>query len=180
MLDLHITQPVCLEARVGDEAWSWHACYGHVNFTALRKMATTVLARGLQGIEQVDQLSEACLAGKQKHAPFPHQAMWRVTRSLELHHGDLCGPITPTTPSGKKYFFLLVDDFSRYMLLSLLPSKDSAATDIKKIQVAAERKSENLLGTLRIDRGDEFSSGQFKKYCQELGIRRELITPYTS
>jgi hypothetical protein len=42
-LDLHITQPVCLAARVGEEAWRWHARYGHVNFTALRKMATTAL-----------------------------------------------------------------------------------------------------------------------------------------
>ncbi|KAL5225530.1 hypothetical protein ABZP36_012169 [Zizania latifolia] len=34
---------------------------------------------------------------------------------LYLVHGDLCGPITPATPDGKKYFLLLVDDWSRYM-----------------------------------------------------------------
>jgi hypothetical protein len=99
-LDLHITQLVCLAAKVREEAWRWHARYGHVNFTALRKMAAAALVRGLSRIEQVDQLCEACLAGKQKHALFPQRATRRATRSLELLRGDLCGPITPTTPSG--------------------------------------------------------------------------------
>jgi hypothetical protein len=91
-----------------------------VNFIALGKMATTGLVQGLPRNEQVDQLCEACLAGKQKRAPFPQRATKRATRPLELLHGDLCGPITPTTQSGKKYFLLLVDDFSHYMWLSLL------------------------------------------------------------
>jgi hypothetical protein len=46
---------------------------------------------------------------------------------LELVHGDLCGPITPVTTTGKKYVFLLVDDVSRYMWLTLLGTKDEAA-----------------------------------------------------
>jgi hypothetical protein len=65
------------------------------------------------------------------------------------------------------------------MWLSLLPSKDCATTKIKRIQAAAERKSGNVLGTLRTDRGGEFSIDQFKKYCQELRIRRELTALYT-
>jgi hypothetical protein len=121
--------------------------------------------RGLPGIEQVDQLCEACLAGKQKHASFQQRATRRATRSLELLHSDLCGPITPTTTSGKKYFLLLVDEFSCYMWLSLLASKDCAATKIKRIQATAERKSGNVLSTLQTDRGGEFLAYQFKKYC---------------
>jgi hypothetical protein len=43
---------------------------------------------------------------------------------LELVHADLCGPITPVTPEGKKLFLLAVDDMSRYMWLVLLATKD--------------------------------------------------------
>jgi hypothetical protein len=61
----------------------------------------------------------------------------------------------------------------------MLPSKDCVATEITRIQAVAERKSGNVLGTLRTNHGGEFSTGQFKKYCQELGVRRELTAPYT-
>jgi hypothetical protein len=35
------------------------------------------------------------------------------------------------TLGGKKYFLLMVDDFSRYMWIILLPSKDCVAEEIK-------------------------------------------------
>lgn len=49
-------------------------------------------------------------------------------------HGDLCVPITPANPSGKKYFLLLVDDATRFMWLSLLTSKDEAPAAIIRLQ----------------------------------------------
>jgi hypothetical protein len=70
---------------------------------------------GLSAIEHTDELCGACLAGKQRSTPFSQQARYRATRPPELVHGDLCGPITSATPSGKKFFLLLVDDMSRYM-----------------------------------------------------------------
>jgi hypothetical protein len=142
-------------------------------------MGTTEIVRGMPEFDQVEKLCEACLAGKHMCAPFPQQATMRATQSLQLLHGDLCGPVSPTTPSGNKYFLLLLDDSSRYMWISLLPSKDQVASAIKRVQVAAERNSGNLLGGLRTDRGGEFSASQFSEYCAELGIKRELTAPYT-
>nr|GEU76621.1 zinc finger, CCHC-type [Tanacetum cinerariifolium] len=40
-------------------------------------------------------------------APFPKKAKARSTSPLDLVYGDLCGPITPPTPSGKRYIFLI-------------------------------------------------------------------------
>ncbi|XP_021321312.1 uncharacterized protein LOC110437255 [Sorghum bicolor] len=37
-LDMTITAPVCLTARVMDIAWRWHERYGHLNFQSLRKL----------------------------------------------------------------------------------------------------------------------------------------------
>jgi hypothetical protein len=49
-----------------------------------------------------------------------------------LVHGDLCGPISPITPSGKQYFLLLVDDCSGYMWLHLLTAKSDDAAVIQR------------------------------------------------
>jgi hypothetical protein len=78
------------------------------------------------------------MAGKQKHTHFPNWAAWRAERALKLVHGDLCGPISPATPSGNAYFLLLVDDHSRYMWVSMLVSKNQAAAMIKEYQVGVE------------------------------------------
>ena len=32
LLKLHISEPVCLVAKTDEEAWLWHARYGHLNF----------------------------------------------------------------------------------------------------------------------------------------------------
>jgi hypothetical protein len=57
---------------------------------------------------------------------FPTVAKFRVAKTRELVHRDLCGPVMPATPRGKHYFFHLVDDVSRYMWLMLLATKDVA------------------------------------------------------
>jgi transposase InsO family protein len=179
VLDINLARPVCLAAHAGEDAWRWHARFGHINFGALRKMAREGLVRGMPLISQVEQVCEACLAGKHRRAPFPRQVMARTTRPLELLHGDLCGPITPATPSGNRYILLLVDDYSRYMWLTLLPSKDGAALAIRRVQAAAERKSGHQLVALRTDWGGEFTSANLTAYCADLGIHRQHSAPYT-
>ncbi|WVZ61704.1 hypothetical protein U9M48_011534 [Paspalum notatum var. saurae] len=99
--------------------------------------------------------------------------------SIGLLHGDLCGPITPATLSGNRYFLLLINDYSRFMWAALLGSKDLAQDAIKRIQAAAERKSGRKLLALCTDRGGEFTSTQFTEYCAELGVGRQLTAPYT-
>jgi hypothetical protein len=137
------------------------------------------LVRGLPVLNEAERLCDACIIGKHRRDPFPTSAQRRSSKPLELLHGDLCGPITPATPSHNSYFLLLVDDYSRFMWVALLPTKAGAAEAIKRIQAAAERKSGRKLLALRTDRGGEFTSAQFTEYCAELGVGRQLTAPYT-
>ena len=41
-----------------------------------------------------------------------------------------------------------------------------------------ENLSEKKTKTLRLDNGGEFTSNEFKKFCKEVGIKRELTSPY--
>jgi transposase InsO family protein len=106
-------------------------------------------------------------------------AKFRATERLELIHADLCGPITPATPGGKRYFLLMVDDLSRYMWLVLLSTKDEAEAAIRRIKAAAEVQSGCTLRTLRTDRGGEFTSRSFEEFCADTGVQRHLSAPYT-
>lgn len=179
ILDTEIARPVCLATHTMEDLWLWHARYGHVNFGALRKMGHDKLVHGMPLLDQVDQLCDACLASKHRCTPFPQSALARSTEALQLLHGDLCGPISPPTPSRNHYFLLLVDDYTRYMWVSLLPSRDEATAAIKRVQAAAERKMGKRIQALRTDRGGEFLSAAFEKYYADIGLHRELTTPHS-
>lgn len=176
---LDIAKPVCLATVRGDYSWRWHACYGHLNFDALRKLARHDMVRGLPSIDHAEQLCDGCLVGKQRRAPFPQQAKKRATGLLDLVHGDLCGPIMPATPAGRCYFLLLVDDMSIYMWLTLLTTKDQAAAAIKQFKAGAEVEIGRKLRLLRTDRGGEFTVATFATYCAEEGVGRQLTAPYS-
>ena len=97
-------------------------------------------------------------------------AKHRAKDALQLVHGDLYGPITTATNGGRRYFLLLVDDYSRYMWLQLLMSKDEATTVIKKFKMRAEAESGKKLHVLRIDRGGEFTLVEFATYYADQGM----------
>jgi transposase InsO family protein len=137
------------------------------------------MVRGLPKISHVEQLCEACIAGKHRRKPFPTIAKYRATEPLELVHGDLCGPITPATHGGKRYFLLLVDDHSKYMWLILLKTKDEAAAAIRRFQATVEKESRRPLRVLRTDRGGEFTATDFADWCADHDIKRHLIAPYS-
>lgn len=132
-----------------------HARYGHLNFRALKKLAQDEMVRGMPDIEHVDEVCDGCMAGKQHRISFPGEAKYRATKKLELVHGNLCGPVTP---SRNKFFLLLVDDLSRYMWLTLLKTKDQAMEAFVTLQAWAEVEAETKVGTLRTDRGGEFTA----------------------
>ena len=95
---------------------------------------------GLPKITQVNQFCDACLIGKQHRPPFPRTTTYHVKESLDLIHGDLCGPISPMTYGGNKYFMLLVDDFSRFMWVFLLKSKNETLVVFKKFKIYEGRE----------------------------------------
>ena len=106
-------------------------------------------------------------------------AKYRAKDALELVHGDLCGPITPATIDGRRYFLLLMDDCSRCMWLQLLTSKDEVVAVIKKFKMRAEAESGKKLRVLRTDRGGEFTSVEFIAYCVDQSVVRHHTVPYS-
>ena len=115
ILKLVVDKTVCLAAHTEEASWWWHARFGHLGFQGLQKLSKGEMVRGLPRIDLVDQVCDGCLVRKQRRAPFPAVSKFRVARQQELVHADLCRPIMPQMPGGKKLFQLVVDDMSRYM-----------------------------------------------------------------
>ncbi|KAJ0621560.1 putative RNA-directed DNA polymerase [Helianthus annuus] len=173
------TKPVCLLANMDDENWVWHARLGHVNFKSLEELTKKNLVEGVPHIKHQTELCEGCLISKQTRKPFPKETTWRASKPLELVHADLCGPITPQTIGGNRFFMLIVDDYCRFMWVYFLKTKDEAFSNFKKFKVKAEKNNKYKVGMLRTDRGGEFTSKEFNQYCEDQGIERQLTAPYT-
>ncbi|KAJ9542210.1 LOW QUALITY PROTEIN: hypothetical protein OSB04_028716 [Centaurea solstitialis] len=176
---LRIGKPVCLFANLHDKAWLWHARLGHLNFGSMKNMVSKKLVHGIPPTKHTTNICDICLIGKHGRAPFSQQANMRSETPLDLVFGDLCGPISPPTPTGKRYIFLLIDDYSRYMWEYFLDSKDQAFEIFKEFKQMVENKLGIKLKMFRTDRGEEFTSNEFLQYCKDNGISRQLTAPYS-
>jgi len=179
VLHVQVVQPFCLVARWEDEAWRWHERFGHLNFEALKQLSNKEMVQGMSCVDHVEQFCDTCVLTKQRRLPFPGQASFRAKEKLELVHGDLCGPVTPATPGGQRYFLLLVDDASRYMWAVLLDTKGAAADAIKHHQATTEKECDCKLRVLRTNNTDEFTAAEFAAHYTDEGIQRHFTTPYT-
>ena len=85
---------------------------GHLHFNAMKLLYTNNMVQGLTSISLEDQVDEGCILGKQHRVPFPLGPAWRAQAPLELIHSDLCGPMKTRCLNGRKYFFLILDDYT--------------------------------------------------------------------
>jgi transposase InsO family protein len=127
----------------------------------------------------VEQFCDVCVLTKQRRLPFPQQSSFRAKERLELLHGDLCGPVTPATLGGRRYFLLLIDDLSRYMWVVVLGSKGEAADVIRRTQAAVEAECGRKLCVLRTDNGGKFTAAEFTSYCADEGVQRHYSASYS-
>jgi len=179
MAKFGLVPPICLLAQSEDVSWDWHARYGHINFRSLSDLSAKGMVEGLPTVRRVEKVCDGCVLGKQHRKPFPHVSSFRANKGLELVHTDLCGQITPKSIGGASYFLLVVDDYSRYMWVEMLRSKDQALESFKKVIARAENESGAKLKALRTDRGGELTSNLFSVFCSEGGIKHYTTTPYT-
>ncbi|RVW68751.1 Retrovirus-related Pol polyprotein from transposon TNT 1-94 [Vitis vinifera] len=62
----------------------------------------------------------------------------RCGGTLDLIHTDICGPLTPTTLGGYKYFITFIDDFSRYGYVELIHEKFDSLNVFKAFKAKME------------------------------------------
>lgn len=167
----------CLKTCYTDSLWLWHLRFRHLNFDSLKCLPKKKMVRGLPSINHPDQLCEGCLVGKQFRKSFPKESTSRATNSLELIHTDVCGPINPNSFGKSKYFLFFIDDYSRKTWVYFLKEKSKTFENFKKLKALVEKENGLSIKAMRSNRGGEFISNEFHKYCEDHGIRRPLTVP---
>ena len=109
--------------------------------------------------------------------PFPSSES-KAKGILDTIHSDVCGPMATTSLSGYSYYVTFIDDFSRKTWIYFMKGKNEVFGKFKEFKALIENLSEKKIKIFRSDNGGEFIGGEFKSFCTEAGIKRELTTPY--
>nr|XP_025883705.1 uncharacterized protein LOC112940164 [Solanum lycopersicum] len=120
----------CLSAQ-NENVDLWHRRLGHVSSSLLNKLISKDLVRGLPKMKFAEnKICEACVKGKQIRSSFKPKNQVTSSRTLELLHMDLCGPLKVQSRNGKKYILVIVDDYSRYTWTRFLRSKADTTDEL--------------------------------------------------
>lgn len=180
MFPLHVSQMgnFVLTAIEDDESILRHLRYGYLHLMGLRLLRDKNMVKGLPKIDDI-KLCQGCVYGKQTRKSFPVGKSWRASSCLELLHADLCGTMQTTSLGGSKYFLLSTDDYTRMSWMYFLNSKDQTFEKFKSFKALVETQSDCCIKILCTDNGREFVSNKLNSFCEEYGIHRESIIPYT-
>ncbi|MCO5552668.1 hypothetical protein L7F22_006184 [Adiantum nelumboides] len=107
-----------------------------------------------------------CIYGKQVKFSYSF-GVTRKLHVLDLIHSDVC--TMPVNSHG----------CARYTWVSFLKLKSEAFGSIRDWKAMVEKEKDLKVKSIRSDRGGEFLSENFARWCKSEGIRRQLTTPYT-
>ncbi|KAK3032111.1 hypothetical protein RJ639_037415 [Escallonia herrerae] len=145
----------------------------------LKLLSMKNMVKGLPSIDHPDKLYEGCLVGKEHRHSFPKESISRAKATLELIHTDVCGPINLASLGKNRYFLLFIDDYSRKTWLYFLKQDSEVFSTSKRFKALVEKESGYQIKAMKSDRGGEFTSKEFKVFCEENDIRRPLTIPYS-
>ena len=104
LLKLNIIDHCLITTEDSSEDWLWHSRFGHLSFHKLKEMSRKKIVEGLPLVNVPSKLFTNCIAAKHHRMPFPKSSSFQATEPLELIHTDICGPISPPTLGGSRYF----------------------------------------------------------------------------
>ena len=137
------------------------------------------MVRGLPLIEKPDSLCEGCILGKQHRENFPSRKIIRAKAPLEIIHSDLCGPMQTPSLARSHYMLTFINDFTRKTWVYFLKNKSEVFENFCNLKALVENQSGLHIKVLRTDRGGEYISKDFLRFCRKNGIHKQFTTRYT-
>jgi len=154
----------------------WHRRLGHLSENYMKKLSKIVDGLNIGKYCSTSGCS-VCTQGKQSSNPF-NGTRTRAKRPLQLVHTDVCGPITPTSWSGERYYVSFIDDFTHFAIVYPIKEKSDIFNKLKIFEALATAYFGTRISKLRCDSGGEYTSKALEEFCKGKGIEIQYISPY--
>ncbi|GKD97853.1 retrovirus-related pol polyprotein from transposon TNT 1-94, partial [Tanacetum coccineum] len=173
--EMSSASPICLMDRAtSTKSWLWHQRLPHLNFDTINNLAKNDLVTGLPKFKyHKEHLCPSCEQGKSKKVSHPPKPVPNSKQRLHLLHMDLCGPMRVESTNGKWFVLVIVDDYSRYILVHFLRSKDEAPKEIKTFLKKITVLLQAPVIIVRTNNGTEFKNQVLKEYFDSVGISHQ-------
>ncbi|PLW33837.1 hypothetical protein PCASD_15872 [Puccinia coronata f. sp. avenae] len=152
----------------------WHRRFGHTSAARIK----VILGSKAPSENKTTPMCTVCMQGKMTKLPFSGKFS-PTYQSLEVIHGNLVGPISPSRNSGFQYFLTIVNQHTGYIHVTLLKGKSNATAAIVKYKTHFEKQTGNKIKKLVTDGGGEFCNGSPHEILKSKGIQHNISPPYT-
>lgn len=163
-------------SKESEDGVLWHRRLGHLNRKGMRLLKK--ISTGIKDNLNMEEHCQECVKGKQAREPF-NVSKRHATDKLELVHTDLCGPMEVESIGGGKYFLTFIDDYSRYLHVYILTSKDQVADTFIDFKNYIEKQTGKKIKKIRSDNGKEYLNEKIKSFLRSEGIVHQLTVRYT-
>nr|GFC44569.1 hypothetical protein [Tanacetum cinerariifolium] len=178
---INCPNPICLMAKVtSSQAWLWHRRLSHFNFDTINLLSNNDIVVGLPKLKFIkDHLCSSCELGKAKRKSFHTKLTPSSKRRLHLLHMDLCGPMRVASINGKRYVFVIVDDYSGYTWTHFLRSKDETPKVLINFLRLVQRGLQAQVRVVRTDKGTKILIQTLHAYFAAEGILHQTSIAQT-
>jgi GAG-pre-integrase domain/Integrase core domain len=171
---------LCLNAITSD-SWLWHRKLAHISIDSIKKLIKLELVCGLPTNKiQIDSLCGACAQGKQSKSSFKSKNMVSTNKPLQLIHIDLFGPIDIPSLVRKRYVYMIVDDYSRFIWVIFLETKEETFQNFIIFYTRVENEKGLKINKIRSDHGREFENIKFNTFCFKMEYSHKFSAPCTT
>jgi hypothetical protein len=122
---------------------------------------------------------EHCQYAKQTKSVHQNSNSDSSTQPLDLVHIDVCGPMSVRSLGGVVYFVTFIDHATRKVWVYPIKERGDVYSIFRKWLPSIEAKKGIKVKALRYDNGGEYTSNEFRDFCESRSILREFTTPYT-
>ena len=108
-----------------------------------------------------EKVCSTCAQDKITRTSFKSKNIVSTSRALELLHLDHFGPTRSSSLGGKRYGFVIVDDYSRFTWVLFFTHKNEALSHFKHLCKRIQTEKGYVLKFIRSDHGRKFENLEF-------------------
>eukprot|EP00833_Pecoramyces_ruminatium_P015872 jgi/Orpsp1_1/1189904/evm.model.d7180000075388.1 len=139
------------------------------------KIMTSGIANKLDNIK-IDEKCKVCSCSKLKNFPY-HPSKNKTSEIFEVIHMDTVYS-ADTSIHGNKYFFTILDDYSRYGWVFFIKNKSEVFSTFIKWYKRIKNIFNKNIKYIKTDNGTEYNNVNFNNFCDDNGIIHLYSIPY--